>query len=121
MKKYLEFIITKIDDSRYYLVYITDKGINYFQKKIEKYLAKQNFIGDLYIDQLCATYPGYNRFAKIPFANNKLDLDNAEHLDLGIEYKQLSSDMFYNNPELLGKYSYVPHIIREKFANNEPA
>ncbi|MDE5599718.1 MAG: type II toxin-antitoxin system RnlB family antitoxin [Ureaplasma sp.] len=121
MKRYLEFVIMKLDDTKYYLVTLTYKGLTYYKKKIERYLTKQNFKGDIYLDQLSVTSDGYNRFAIIPFRNNELDFRGCKHLDLGIEYKQMTSTLFYNHPELIGKYTFIPSRIREKFAKNEPA
>ncbi|MDE6289640.1 MAG: type II toxin-antitoxin system RnlB family antitoxin [Ureaplasma sp.] len=121
MKKYLECVIQKIDDTKYYLVCITEKGLQYFYKKVERYLKKQNFIGNLYIDQASSVGGGYNRFAIIPFKNGQLDFWMCKHLDLGIEYKQMTSDLFYNHPELIGKHSLIPSCLIEKFAKNEPA
>ncbi|MDE5599716.1 MAG: type II toxin-antitoxin system RnlB family antitoxin [Ureaplasma sp.] len=121
MKKYLEFVIMKIDDTKYYLVTLTNFGLSYYKRKIERYLSKQNFQGDIYLDQLSVTADGYNRFAIIPFRNNEIDFGGCEHLDLGIKYKQMTSDLFYNHPELIRKHTLIPNHIREKFAKNEPA
>ena len=121
MKKYLEFVIDKIDNNRYYLITITSKGLLDYQWKIERYLSKQNFTGNLYVDQVSVTADGYNRFAIIPFKNGKLDFMETEHIRLGDEYKQLTSNLFYNNPELIESHSFIPRVIREKFAKNEPA
>lgn len=121
MKKYLEFVITRIDDKKYYLVTISNKGLLSYRRKIERYLTKQNFDGDLYIDQVSVTADGYNRFAIIPFKNNELDFWSCEHLPLGDEYKQLTSYIFYTHPELIENYSRIPDKIIEKFLKNEPA
>ena len=121
MKKYLEFVIDKIDDRKYYLICITRKGLQHFYKKIERYLRSQNFVGDLYVDQLTSVATGYNRFAIIPFKGNELDFGECEHLPLGDEFKQLTSNLFYNHPEYIGEYTRIPIHIREKFAKNEPA
>ena len=32
MKKYLEFVIMKIDDTKYYLVTLTNFGLSYYKK-----------------------------------------------------------------------------------------
>ncbi|MDE5599380.1 MAG: type II toxin-antitoxin system RnlB family antitoxin, partial [Ureaplasma sp.] len=73
MKKYLEFVIMKLDDTKYYLVTLTNRGLIHYQKKIERYLSKQNFQGDIYLDQLSAVGTGYNRFVIIPFRNGEID------------------------------------------------
>ena len=121
MKKYLEFVIMKLDDTKYYLVTLTNRGLIHYQKKIERYLSKQNFQGDIYLDQLSAVGTGYNRFVIIPFRNGEIDFGGCEHLDLGLKYRQMTSNLFYNHPELIGRYTLIPSRIREKFAKNEPA
>lgn len=120
MKKYLEFAITKIDDNKCYLICTTFRGLTYYKKKIERYLNKINFVGNLYVDQVTVAADGYNRFAIIPFKNNELIFEECEHLDLGEEYKRITTNFFYNNPEIIDKYTLIPDYILEKFAKNEP-
>ncbi|MDE6289708.1 MAG: hypothetical protein K2L64_02990 [Ureaplasma sp.] len=50
-----------------------------------------------------------------------MDFWSCEHLPLGDEYKQLTSDIFYTHPELIENYSRIPDKIIEKFLKNEPA
>ena len=57
----------------------------------------------------------------IPFKNGKLDFMETEHISLGYEYKQLTSNLFFSNLELIETHSFIPRVIREKIAKNELA
>ncbi|MDE6473242.1 MAG: type II toxin-antitoxin system RnlB family antitoxin, partial [Ureaplasma sp.] len=60
----------------------------------------------------------YNRFSKIEFINNKLDFKNAKHIDLNKTYKEITSNFFYNNRNLLENILIIKEN-KEKIINKE--